>query len=362
MKILYDGDIYTYQAAGGINRYFANLISRLPLSDVPTLTTCRRPNLNTPSHPHLDIRYFPRPDIPRLRRIGFWVGRQYLRSVVNSQTFDLFHPTYYSLIHNPIARYPFPLVLTVHDFVHEKTEPNHPHVAAKHRAIAAAQAILCVSENTKQDLLSYYPLLENKITVTPLASEIDISLAFGTEPVPSAPYCLFVGSRTTYKNFNGLLAAFSKVVSVNAELRLCVVGADFNLQEQAKIAEMGLTDRIHSFGQVSDRHLAKLYRCSLALVYPSFYEGFGIPPLEAMACGTAVIASNTSSLPEVVGDAGILIDPHSSLDLAEALLHLLDSSLERDRLIAKGSQRTQQFSWDKTAAQTFDVYRSLQRH
>jgi glycosyltransferase involved in cell wall biosynthesis len=107
---------------------------------------------------------------------------------------------------------------------------------------------------------------------------------------------------------------------------------------------------------VSDRHLAKLYRCSMAFIYPSLYEGFGIPALEAMSCGTPVIASNTSSIPEVVGDAGILFNPESSDDLADILMSVLDNPLERDRLIARGLKRSAMFSWDRTVAQTLDVY------
>lgn len=110
---------------------------------------------------------------------------------------------------------------------------------------------------------------------------------------------------------------------------------------------------------LSDRHLAKLYRCSLAFVYPSLYEGFGIPPLEAMSCGTPVIASNTSSIPEVVGDAGILFNPESSNDLADILVSLIDNSLECDRLIDKGFQRSKLFNWDLTVTQTLDVYRCV---
>jgi glycosyltransferase involved in cell wall biosynthesis len=358
MRILYDGNIYGIQSAGGINRYFANLISRLPSHVTPVLTTCRRQHLNYPTHKNLDLRFFPRPEIRGFRRASYWIGQQYFRSLTQRQTFDLQHPTYYSLLnHQPIDAYPFPMVLTVHDFIHDRFDPHHQDVQHKHQAILRAQSILCVSENTKQDLLDYYPFLEDKITVTPLASEINGSLADDTAPVPPQPYYLYVGSRTSYKNFDGLLTAFGQVAST--DLRLCVVGAEFNAQEQSKITAMGLTDRIHNFGQVSDRHLAQLYRCSLALVYPSFYEGFGIPPLEAMACGTAVIAANTSSLPEVVGDAGILFNPESSWDLAEAMLRLQDSSLERDRLIDKGAQRVKQFSWDKTAAQTYAVYQRM---
>ena len=124
---------------------------------------------------------------------------------------------------------------------------------------------------------------------------------------------------------------------------------------------MKLSGHIEHYEYVCDRHLAKLYRCSVAFVYPSLYEGFGIPPLEAMSCKTPVVAANCSSIPEVVGDAGLLFNPKATGDLADILLLLLDSPKERDRLIAKGHQRAQMFSWDKTVAQTVDVYRSVSK-
>ena len=110
-----------------------------------------------------------------------------------------------------------------------------------------------------------------------------------------------------------------------------------------------------------DTHLAKLYRCSVGFVYPSLYEGFGMPPLEAMACGAAVIASNRASIPEVVGDAGWLFDPAARGEMAERMLALLDDATARDRLIARGRERVQRFSWDTMAAQTIAVYRSVCR-
>jgi glycosyltransferase involved in cell wall biosynthesis len=125
------------------------------------------------------------------------------------------------------------------------------------------------------------------------------------------------------------------------------------------IAQLGLEQRILHYKYPSDYHLAKLYRCSIGLIYPSLYEGFGIPPLEAMSCKTVAITSNTSSLPEVVGDAGIMFNPTSTVDLAEILLWLLDNSIERDRLIAKGCERSKLFSWQKTADKTIEVYASV---
>ena len=182
----------------------------------------------------------------------------------------------------------------------------------------------------------------------------------GDEQTPTQPYFLYVGSRAkTYKNFETLLLAFAAVVSVNPDILLCIVGSLFNEAEQRQIAELQLTDRIQHYKYASDTHLAKLYRCSVAFVYPSRYEGFGIPPLEAMACGTVVVAANSSSIPEVVGDAGILFDPMSVSDLADILIDLIDSPSQRERLIAKGGERHQLFSWEKTTTKTVTVYHSL---
>jgi glycosyltransferase involved in cell wall biosynthesis len=247
----------------------------------------------------------------------------------------------------------------IHELFAETMDPKGQVSEMKRKAILSAQSILCISENTKKDLLEVYPVPEEKVSVTHLASEINASLSHGSELVPSRPYYLYVGGRFGYKNFDGLLAAFAKAVSVRPEIVLCVVGSPFNETEEKLIADLKLTDHIEHYRHASDGHLSKLYRCSVAFVYPSLYEGFGIPPLEAMSCGTAVVASNCSSIPEVVGDAGLLFDPKSTTDLADILLLLLDNSVERDRLIDKGYERAKTFSWDKTAAQTINVYRSV---
>jgi len=364
MRILYDGEIYAAQVAGGINRYFANLIGRMPESFTPTITTCQKRDVNFPGHPNLKIFFCQRFSF-RPGRVSYWAEKYYFRAVAALNQFDVVHPTYYTLLsRNAIKDFRCPVVLTVWDTIHEmfpsEIDPQGQEADNKRKAVLAAQAIICISENTKKDLIERYAVPENKITVTYLASELNATLSYGTEPVPARPYYLYVGSRhAAYKNFDGLLLAFAKAVSVQPEMALCVVGAPFNETEEKLIAELKLTDRVEHYGYASDRHLAKLYRCSVAFVYPSLYEGFGIPPLEAMSCGTPVVASNCSSIPEVVGDAGLLFNPKATEELADILLFLLDNPTERDRLISKGYQRAQAFSWDKTAAMTLDVYRSV---
>jgi glycosyltransferase involved in cell wall biosynthesis len=370
MQILYDGQLYTIQTRGGVNRYFGNLISRLPDSFMPWLTVFPNYEVDYPAHLNLRKIAYRRVKFRPFRlarwvekNTSYWLEKNYF-SGADSTEMTLAHPTGNSLLtQQPIQNYSCPVVITVHDMIQElfpdMVASSAKQIEEKRKAIFAAQAIVCVSENTKRDLLERYKLPDDRVVVTHLASELDIQLAYGDELVPSRPYFLYVGSRYTYKNFDGLLLAFAKAVSVRPDVSLCVVGAPFSDAESKRIAELKLVNHIENYGQVSDRYLAKLYRCSVAFVYPSLYEGFGIPPLEAMACGTAVIASDCSSIPEVVGDAGILFDPKIVTDLADSLLLLLDSPAERDRLIAKGSQRAKQFSWDKTAAETVEVYRSV---
>jgi glycosyltransferase involved in cell wall biosynthesis len=362
MHILYDGQIYKAQVAGGINRYFSNIISRLPSSFYPTLLTENNRDLNYPNNPNLKIIKWPQKFRPERLRIV--VDKLYSETVNKFNRFDLAHPTYYSLVtRQEFTSYRFPIVITVYDMIHELftdiLSDSRSTIARKRQAVNVAQAIICISENTKQDLIKLYSIPEEKIWVTYLAQDIDISLSYGSEIIPNDSYYLFIGSRAKYKNFDRLLLAFAQVALRESDLKLCVIGAPFNQQELKMISELKLEHHIENYGYVTDTHLAKLYRNSIALVYPSLYEGFGIPPLEAMACETAVIASNCSSLPEVVGEAGLLFNPESVDDLIDRLLFLLKNPIERDNLINKGRERCKLFSWQKTVDKTIDVYRSL---
>lgn len=356
MRILYDGMVYELQAAGGVNRYFKSLIARLPSDVSPYLITRRPLDVSLPVHPKLRS----------YRHRSLRPGRVFYKlEKLLSRSFDIAHPTYYSLLTQwTISDYRCPVVLTVWDMIHELFHQHDPHgqtAELKRKAIQSAQVVICISENTKKDLQELYAVPDSRIKVTHLASDIDATLSYGPEPVPPRPYFLYVGVRYKYKNFDGLLRAFANVLSSQPEIALCVVGPSFDATELKLIANLGVTDSIVHYGHISDAHLAKLYRRSIAFVYPSLYEGFGIPPLEAMSCGTAVVASNRSSIPEVVGDAALLFDPTSNDDLADILLLLLHDEGERGRMIERGRHRANMFSWDKTAAQTLEIYRSVSR-
>jgi glycosyltransferase involved in cell wall biosynthesis len=333
LRILYDGEIYRAQVAGGINSYFASLIGRLPCSYRPTMLVAQSCGLSQPVHPRLKIR--SQQETNRNNSAGpegFYsrLNRRYLRTSTDSSRFDLAHPTYYQLVTGEdFSSYRCPLVLTVWDMIHE--------LFADHMD----------------------PDAESKVCVTPLAPDFDMEFTEGPEIVPSRPYFLYVGSRSSYKNFDGLASSFARAASARPDMTLCVVGAPFNEVELRLVSELKLMSHVENYGYVTNNHLTKLYRHSIALVYPSLYEGFGIPPLEAMMCETAVLASNVASIPEVVADAGLLFDPRSPDELINGLLLLFDSPSERERLIARGRERVKMFSWNTTATKTLEIYRSI---
>jgi glycosyltransferase involved in cell wall biosynthesis len=363
-SIFYDGEIYASypKQSGGISRYFDNLISRLPEDFYPILTTGRD---REGSHPHHDNLQIHRYELKfRPRRVNFWLRKKYFQFITNGIKSHIAHPTYYSLLTGRyVSDYKCPVVITVYDMIYEifadSIDSNGQMAEIKKKAIFSAQSILCISESTKNDLLDRYPSLEERVTVTPLATELSEQSINQAFHVPSRPYYIYVGGRGGYKNFERLLIAFTKVITKFPDLLICVVGDSFNNEENKRIAELNLINHIKHYGAVRDGQLAKLYNASIALVYPSLYEGFGIPPLEAMACGTAIIASNISSIPEVVGNAGMLFDPTSTDELVDHLLLLAENSSKREFLINQGKQQVQKFSWEKTTMQTVNVYKSL---
>jgi len=257
MRILYDGHIYAIQpAGGGINRYFGSLISRLPADFDLSLIVGPSLDANYPFHPNLKIvEYDGLRLMPISYRLSLYRSRlrnQALRVVLANKRFDVFHPTYYTLLtRQSLDSYRSPIVITVWDMIDELfpslQDPTGEHAEAKRKAIRAAQKIICISENTKKDLLDRYSIPESKVAVTYLASDLDERLSYGAEKVPSRPYYIYVGSRALYKNFGGLLNAFAKAVSNCRDLALCVVGSAFNKTEKKLIAELKLSDHIEHY-------------------------------------------------------------------------------------------------------------------
>ncbi|HAY78375.1 MAG TPA: glycosyltransferase family 1 protein [Planctomycetaceae bacterium] len=376
MRILYDGAIYSVQRAGGINRYFAELISRLPSSWTPILATVSKPDTHVLEHSQLQWQQC---DTYRGPKAWVkWRRRRFFRQLYANTQADVVHPTSYRLLSNQaLASLRQPLVVTVYDMIHERfpelVDRRRRNARLKQAAILAARRIICISESTRRDLLEFYPEVEDRVSVIHLAADLGPAAEIDGPEEQAAyappefapprcqdrtPYFLYVGSRAAYKNFDRLLRAMQAVVSRDPRVRLVVAGSCLTRHEQQQIAALGLAEHVETLTSVTDEELRALYHHALALVYPSRYEGFGIPVLEAMACQTVVVAANTSSIPEVAGDAALLFDPPATDELADILSDLLTHPEQRQPLIERGLVRVRQFSWDKTAAATWKVYQA----
>lgn len=233
--------------------------------------------------------------------------------------------------------------------------------------------ILTISESSKKDIVEYLEVLPEKVHVTPLASryypdyllnqavnESEKSIDYNF----SVPYLLFVSTLEPRKNITTLIAAFNYLKQkYKLEHHLVLIGQKGWQYEPIfqAIASSPYQDCIHHLNYLSDELVALFYSKADVFVYPSHYEGFGLPVLEAMTLGAPVVTSNTSSLPEVAGDAAILVDPNDVISLAEAILNVISDRQLRTNLIAKGKARANLYSWERTAKETLQAYRSLLR-
>lgn len=283
---------------------------------------------------------------------------------------NVFHSSHFRISRSPGVKN----VVTIHDLIYERGlaggRGRIVNLYERKKAVDRADAIICISESTKRDLLSYYQSASSKpihvihhgASSLPRSSQgiraLDsIAAKYGLN-FDEGKFFLFVGGRGGYKNFEFFLHAFAIGGFEREGYKIICTGSSLTQEEETLIAKLKLQGSVISVGLLEFSLLGELYAVARALVYPSLYEGFGLPPLEAMASGCPVICSATSSLPEVVGDAGILIEPMSQESLLQALQSVLDHK-KRSSLIASGRLRAQSFSWDKTALQHVDVYRSV---
>jgi glycosyltransferase involved in cell wall biosynthesis len=281
------------------------------------------------------------------------------------------------LLHAPAYTAPFwsgiPTVLTIHDVSYERHPEWFPYRrdalrrAFYRRCALSATIVITDSAFSKSEIHAAYGIDPRRIVVVPLgvaASFGDPRMSGAALPAAvSPPFVLHVGDLHERRNLPmavaAVLEARRRVPGLSA-LSLVLAGVDRGVADaiRRQAAEAGVPGSVVVLGPVKEGALRALYRGALALVYPSLYEGFGLPILEAMAAGTPVVASNAASIPEVVGDAGLVLDPHRSSDWADAFAMLATDTGRRGRLRAAGLARVSQFTWDLTARRTLEVYRA----
>jgi glycosyltransferase involved in cell wall biosynthesis len=359
MRVVYDGHIFRWQKAGGIRRYFTEIITHLPPDWTPIILGSNG-DARLPSHGRLKVsmvsstkpRRFTQPI-----KTAWW-------KLVYARDAAVLHPTYYQLNGGlRLSDFKCPKVITVHDFI-GATYPQLEDFAAstvraQRDAIRQADLIICVSKYTEQDLLNRYPEASGRTTVIYHGSGFPVCDEPPPEGIFEQPKFLFVGRRGTYKNFLFLLRAFALARKSRRDLKLVVAGPPLTMEEKWQMHFLGVLEHVSSFAYPDEAALRDLYRGCVALVYPSRHEGFGIPPLEAMACGTLAITSNATSLPEVVGGAGILLSPTDEKEWADCLIEVATGRGRRSELLRNGRERARSMTWDKSARRHVEMYRML---
>ena len=266
----------------------------------------------------------------------------------------VFHSSYFRVAASPEVRN----IVTVHDCIAEQIDRGPRrllHLAQKKVALRNAHTVICVSHSTRRDLLRFYPWLDQE-KVTVIHNGIDLDF-FRPSDTARARGVLYVGGRGIHKNFELALRLIASPVARSMGLNLDVVGGgEPTEQERGLVSALKIGDKVRFHGAVGVQGLRDLYRRAFCLLYPSLYEGFGIPPVEAFACGCPVICSDQSSIPEVVEDAAIQFDPFK-VEAAVRALEVVERDSEREALIAKGLARAQLFSGAVMAERTIDVYR-----
>jgi glycosyltransferase involved in cell wall biosynthesis len=263
------------------------------------------------------------------------------------------------------------VVVTVHDIVAFLFPEGHNKKAVwlerltLHRAVRKSEQVLTVSRHTQNDLMKVFNLPEAKIPIAPCASSstfrviTDRHLLAEVRDKYELPekFILAVGTLSPRKNFRRLILAYAATLLKHQDVDLVIVGPKgWNFED---IVTFERSDRVHMVGYVSGEELAVLYNLAHLFVFPSLYEGFGIPPLEAMACGCPVVTSNVSSLPEVVGNAAMLVDPYSVDEIANAMDVILSNAYIAHDLSEKGLQRAKKFQWEASAKKVLETFKGL---
>ena len=367
MHIAYDHQVFSRQQYGGISRYFCELARNLSIISThhieifaPFHFNEYLPILSNASHNGLKLQRLPIVLGPfTVMKINTVLAHIALKFRNN---LDILHETYYSQSdYKPASA---KRIITVYDMTHEIFSDSYlrgsevPQLKAY--AVQRADHVICISKNTQRDLIERLSVPEEKTSVTHLSYSLTASKPIRMPHLTDKPFILFVGERGGYKNFAKLLRAFggAKMLRDNFSL-LCFGGGSFSSHEKKLINDLSLST--YDIIQVSgtDRFLSEIYSNAKAFVYPSLYEGFGIPLLEAMSLGCPVACSNTSSFPEIVGDAAEFFDPDDEHEISTAIQQIVFHSDRARHLTEKGHERIKHFSWAKCAKQTLNIYENL---
>lgn len=355
-KIIFDNIIFSLQTSGGISGVWKELITRI--NEMNDFECSYLEYSNSLKNINRNKILISENNLLRTGSSPVFLQR-FINPLVTSNEKFIFHSSYYRTCRNSNAVN----ITTVHDFIHEKFRSglalyiNH---LQKKRALKNSKAIICISENTKNDLLKYFPNIDKK-KIFIVHNGVDSSVFKKlTIPKPTlinnlGKYVLYVGNREQkYKNFISIIDA----LKFHPELNLVLVGGGAPSVKEYESLNKKLIGRIKYLENIDNQDLNILYNFAFALVYPSIYEGFGMPIIEAQSAGCPVIATNCSSISEIAQNTAILTDNGSSTEISNSL-ELLKNDNIRNIYVSKGFSNSERFSWDKMAKQIAEIYSTI---
>ena len=359
MKILYDHQMFSYQKYGGITKYFVELIKNISTEHECHLSILFSENQYLKENRHLfnTVDLLSNVHFKGKATLHQWICRinqAFSGQRIASNNFDLLHPTFYHDYFSHKLKRPY--IITVHDLIEFKfkhlfmeSNSNREHIK---KAVMNANRLIAISNNTKQDLLEIFDLNPDKIDV--------IHHGYNNSPSPASEnklgdYLLFVGDRRGYKNFVLFIKSIAPLLNREKTLKVVCVGSPFSREEQSLFYQLKIHEQLIA-KRVDEDTLNTLYAHAKAFVYPSLYEGFGLPVLEAFSNGCPTCLSDSSCFPEIAADAAQYFDPterHSILDAVEKVVY--DTELVAQLKMA-GKKQLANYSWEKTARETLASY------
>jgi glycosyltransferase involved in cell wall biosynthesis len=365
LKIHFDNQIFTLQKYGGISRYFTRLVQGLQdLGQAPRVlggvyTNAYLSELEKELVKGIHFKKYPKKGLKALFKVGDFYNNT--SQIWNNP--DIVHETYFEF--EPVLKgKPKARVTSTYDALNENFPELFPSnqlkTKEKQASFDRSDLIFSISHQTKRDMLEHFNVKEEKIKVVHLASDPPIPAHQIEYPKDiKRPFFLFVGIRMAHKNFDGFIKAFSASPQLMKEFDIVSIAHfGFSTKERNEFRILGFREDQIRHIKADDRLLAGYYSTALALVYPSLYEGFGIPPSEAMAYGCPVVCTNSSSLPEVVGEAAESFNPSDQEEFRIALENVAFDTSRREELIKKGREQVEKFSWEKMAKEHLYWYQN----
>lgn len=351
--------MFSLQKYGGITKYFCELIKNYPVGNSYNLSLLFSDN----QHLKDDFKFFKKLHFPIpqknprvkgfLKRNAYSINSRYSRKIIAQNKYDLFHPTYFDPYFLDYVNKPY--IITVHDLIAFKYQDVHKKdtlMSNMTKIISNSNRIIAISEHTKKDLINILKVSPEKIDVIYHGfNRLDLE----NNTNKYGRYILYVGARLGYKNFKSLAKAFGNLSKHDDDLKLICVGPPFSKEESEELMRLKINDKTIAMG-VNEHRLNQLYSHALTFIYPTQYEGFGMPILEAFANNCPVCLSNTSCLPEIAGEAGNYFDPNNPESICDTIERVIYDPEFSRKMSHAGNERLRYFSWEKCAQQTIESY------